>query len=168
LFNKRQDKYDKGKTMNREAPPAAGPVAGSREEISTDHIFAFSPTMVEINGCYERERYLVRLDGHPFRLTGKSFRYLTMLAFRRLTDANGWIYKDEIEPGFNQARYLYRLKQEIQSGGSAWSVFENNRLGYYRLDLEPSRLRVNFDQLKRHPDYQLRKLADELALRLTG
>jgi hypothetical protein len=127
---------------------------------------SFNPSTVELDGSYERERYLVRIDGFPLRLTGKSFKYLAKLAFSRLVNDEGWVYKDDIEIGFNQARYLYRLKQEMKTGGFSWPIFENNRLGYYRLDLEPSRIRLNLDNLKNHPDFELRRCAEELAPRM--
>jgi helicase len=126
------------------------------------------PSLVEIDGDYERERYLVKIDGFPVRLTGKSFKYLTKLVFSRIMGGEGWIYKDDIEVGFNQARYLYRLKQEMKSAGVPWAIFENNRLGYYRLDLDSSKIRLNFDNLKSHHDFELRQMADQLAPRMTG
>ncbi|UCD17670.1 MAG: DEAD/DEAH box helicase [Candidatus Zixiibacteriota bacterium] len=129
--------------------------------------FAHRPNLVELDGTYERERYLIRIDGFPIRLTGKSFKYLTKLACSRLIGDDGWIYKDDLEAGFNQARYLYRLKQEInKEGGFPWGIFENNRLGYYRLDLEPSKIRLNLENLKCHPDYELRSMAEQLTPRL--
>lgn len=126
----------------------------------------FHPSCVELDGTYEKERFLIRVDGLPVRLTGKSFKYLVKLAFSRLANGEGWIYKDDIEIGFNQARYLYRLKQEMRAGGFSWPIFENNRLGYYRLDLEPSKIRLNLENLKDHSDYELRQIADELAPRM--
>ncbi len=129
----------------------------------------FHPSALELDGSYAGERYLVRVDGFPVRLTGKSFKYLIKLAYSRLVNGEGWLYKDDIEVGFNQARYLYRLKQEIShDGGCPWAVFENNRLGYYRLDLEPAKIKLNLDNLKTHPDYELRHIADELAPRLVS
>ncbi|MFH2036045.1 MAG: DEAD/DEAH box helicase [Candidatus Zixiibacteriota bacterium] len=126
------------------------------------------PSIVEFDGNYEKERYLVKVDGFPVRLTGKSFKYLVKLASSRVLSNEGWVYKDDIEIGFNQARYLYRLKQEMKSGGVSWPIFENNRLGYYRLDLNPEKIRFNIDNLKNHPDFELRQMADEIALRATG
>lgn len=129
----------------------------------------YRPALVELDGRYERERYLVKVDGAPVRLTGKSFKYLAKLAGARLLSNEGWIYKDDIEAGFNQARYLYRLKQEMnRDGGVAWSIFENNRLGYYRLDVDSSRVKINLSNLRDHPDFELRELADRLAPRLAG
>ncbi len=125
----------------------------------------FNPSLIELDGGYEKERYLVKIDGFPVRLTGKSFKYLAKLAFSRLVDRDGWVYKDDIESGFNQARYLYRLKQELKAGGVSWSIFENNRLGYYRLSLDPSKIRLNLSNFKNHYDFELRKMADQLALR---
>jgi len=124
------------------------------------------PESVEVDGSYERERYLVRINGFPVRLTGKSFKYFAKLAWSRLNPANGggWIYKEDIEVGFNQARYLYRMKNEITSSlNLPWPVFENNRLGYYRLNIDPSKIRVDFDNLKTHPDYEVRILTGESA-----
>ncbi|MCX6826281.1 MAG: hypothetical protein NTV06_03280 [candidate division Zixibacteria bacterium] len=131
------------------------------------------PAIIELDGSYEAERYLIKIDGVPIRLTGKSFKYLAKLACARLNSAcpagknDGWIYKDNIEIGFNQARYLYRLKQEINGQGrDDWSVFENNRLGHYRLDLKPSQIRFNLDNLRSNPDYELQQIAERLTPRL--
>jgi helicase len=129
------------------------------------------PESVEIDGAYERERYLVKINGFPVRLTGKSFKYFTKLAWARLNSANsgGWLYKEDIEVGFNQARYLYRMKNEIAAAlSSPWPVFENNRLGYYRLDIDPSKIHINFDNLRAHPDYELRILAGKPRAEMAG
>ena len=117
------------------------------------------PQLVEIDGAFQGDRFLVRIDGFPVPLTGKSFKYLTKLAWSRLHKDAGWIYKEDIEIGFNQARYLYRMKNEIHARlDSAWPVVENNRLGYYRLQLDPSRIRLNEENLREHPDFEVRSL----------
>lgn len=119
------------------------------------------PEMIEIEGTYERERYLVKINGFPVRLTGKSFKYFTKLAWSRLYGDSGWVYKEEIEHGFNQARYLYRMKGEISQGlNSNWDIFENNRLGYYRLNADPAKIKINIDNLKDHPDFEIRSLVE--------
>ncbi|MEA2031803.1 MAG: DEAD/DEAH box helicase [candidate division Zixibacteria bacterium] len=117
------------------------------------------PESVVVDGSYEQERYLVKINGFPVRLTGKSFKYFTKLAWKRLHSDTGWIYKEDIELGFNQARYLYRMKNEIAIGlGMRWAVFENNRLGYYRLQIDPRRIDINMDNLRNHPDYELHSM----------
>ena len=122
-------------------------------------VLVAQPESIVVDGSYERERYLVRIDGFPVRLTGKSFKYFTKLAWGRLCSDGGWIYKEDIEVGFNQARYLYRMKNEIADGlGMNWPVFENNRLGYYRLQIDPTRIDINTDNLRDHPDYELRDM----------
>ena len=134
-----------------------------------DARLTFRPSSIEIDGSYERERYLVKIDGFPVRLTGKSFTYLVRLVFARLMENDGWIYKDDIENGFNQARYLYRLKQEVnREAGFSWPIFENNRLGYYRLDLKPTQIKVNLDNLKSFPDYEISEITEQLAIRQAG
>ncbi len=130
---------------------------------------ALRPSVIELDGRYERERYLVKIDGLPIHLTGKSFKYLMRLVYSRLVAGDGWVYKDDIEIGFNQARYLYRLKQEMNRDGNiSWSIFENNRLGYYRLDLDPSKIKVNLGNLLNHPDYEVREMAGELSPHTTN
>ena len=117
------------------------------------------PQSIEVDGESDGERYLVKIDGFPVRLTGKSFKYFTKLAWSRVHRDAGWIYKEDIEVGFNQARYLYRMKHEVaDSLGHTWPIYENNRLGYYRLMADPSRIKLNQSRLKEHPDYEVRSL----------
>lgn len=117
------------------------------------------PQSLEIDGSCDADRFLVRIDGIPVRLTGKSFKYLTRLACARSRPDGGWIYKDDIEAGFNQARYLYRMKHEIaETLRGSWPIVENNRLGYYRLNLDPERISLNRANLAAHPDWEVRSL----------
>ena len=124
------------------------------------------PESVVIDGTFEGERYLVKINGFPVRLTGKSFKYFTKLAWSRINRDSGWIYKEDIEIGFNQARYLYRMKGELTTGlNISWPIIENNRLGYYRLNVDPARININIDNLKNHPDYEVRQLVLNNTLR---
>lgn len=139
----------------------------TRTEMTRNQIHQLPPTMIlqpetiEIEGSYEGERYLVKINGYPVHLTGKSFKYFTKLAWSRMKGESGWIYKEDIEQGFNQARYLYRMKGEIQNGlGADWPLVENNRLGYYRLNADPAKIKINLDNLKDHPDYEIRALVE--------
>jgi helicase len=117
------------------------------------------PETIEIDGSSVGDRYLVKINGVPLRLTGKSFKYFAKLAWARAYREGGWIYKEEIESGFNQARYLYRMKNEFGTVlRSPWPIFENNRLGYYRLDIDPDKISINFENLRTHFDYEVRQL----------
>jgi hypothetical protein len=121
------------------------------------------PDSIEIDGTPVRERFLVRINGQPISLTGKSFKYLLRLVWSRLTHDNGWLYKEELERGFNQARYLYRLRQEIgRDFLPEWPLYENNRSGYYRLAADRRGLKVNVDALKEIPDYEIQQMAHDL------
>ncbi len=120
---------------------------------------------IEIDGTPMGERYLVRINGRPIQLTGKSFKYLVSLAWSRLTKDNGWVFKDELEQGFNQARYLYRLRQEIgRDFLPDWPLYENNRSGYYRLAAPRERITVNVEALREIPDYEIQRMATEIAM----
>lgn len=122
------------------------------------------PNSIEIDGTPVRERFLVRINNCPVSLTGKSFKYLLKLVWSRLTKDSGWLYKEDLEHGFNQARYLYRLRQEVgRDLFPDWPLYENNRSGYYRLAADRDGLRVNLSALKEFPDYEVQQIAVELA-----
>ncbi len=154
-------------TMSRQAmsqqigvgQPSQTPLAGS-----VAPGLASVPCSLQIDGASRGERFLLRVDGLPVSLTGKSFKYLVKLVCARLGQSDGWIYKDDIEIGFNQARYLYRMRREIaaQLPGYRWSVYENNRLGYYRLALDSAALDVNRETLASSPDYEVAQAAAAL------
>ncbi|MFH1700589.1 MAG: DEAD/DEAH box helicase [Candidatus Zixiibacteriota bacterium] len=128
------------------------------------------PQSIEIDGTAVRERFRVRINGQTINLTGKSFKYLCRLAWSRLTRDNGWLYKEDLEQGFNQARYLYRLRQEIgRDFLPGWPLYENNRSGYYRLAAPPDSIKVNVDALNDNPDFEIRKMGGDLKpLMMTG
>jgi len=129
------------------------------KSISTAAVFP----AIEIEGTPVRERYRIRIDGHAIDLTGKSFKYLVGLVWSRLTKDNGWLYKEDLEQGFNQARYLYRLRQEIgRDFIPEWPLYENNRSGYYRLVADPKKIKVNLDALKSIPDFEIQRMAADL------
>jgi hypothetical protein len=117
--------------------------------------------LLEIDGATDKERYIIRVNGQPLRLTAKSFKYLAKLAWWRANNpaASGWVYKEDIEVGYNQARYLYRMKNEITDAlGFDWAAVENNRLGYYRLNADPEKVRINISNLQNHPDFEIRQM----------
>ena len=121
------------------------------------------PQSIEIDGTPVRERYVVRIDGQPIKLTGKSFKYLVSLVWSRVTRDGGWLYKEDLEQGFNQSRYLYRLRQEIgRDFLPDWPLYENNRSGYYRLMIDRDKIKVNVDLLKDIPDFEIQKMASDL------
>ncbi len=115
---------------------------------------------VRVEGAEEGQRFRVFINGVPVLLSGKSFSYFVKLAWAIKYNSNdGWVYKEEFEPGFNQARYLYRMKKEITDKlGNGWQVIENNRLGDYRLDASPDAVSLDEETLKNHPDYSIRSL----------
>jgi len=114
---------------------------------------------IVVDGSNQGEKYLVHINDLPVPLTRKSFMYFTRLAWFRQQE-NGWTWKEDLEQGFNQARYLYRMKNEIWGalGEKDWPVIENNRPGYYRLDAPPGVISFNIDLLKQHDHYQVREL----------
>ncbi len=97
-------------------------------------------------------RYQVTIDKVPVPLRPKSFKLFTLLCWYRRQDS-GWVYNLDIEPWDNAARYLFRLRSEIQPViGWLWPVYENNHSGYYRLLAQPQSVSFCLDNLKVFPD----------------
>lgn len=115
-----------------------------------------------LEGRSNRDRLTVKFFGRELPLTLKSFKYLAKLACAKYLNhgENGWLHKDDLEPGFNQARYIYNLKKELGLSKNQ-SVLENNRSGYYRLNLNPEEIVVNLDNLKEIQDFELKTIAEK-------
>jgi helicase len=114
-----------------------------------------------LEGRSQRDRLTVKYFGRELPLTLKSFKYLAKLACARIRDNLGWLHKEDLEPGFNQARYIYNLKKELGLGKDQ-AVLENNREGYYRLNIMPEDIVLNSENLRSIQDYELKCLAEQL------
>jgi hypothetical protein len=112
-------------------------------------------------GEFNRDRLTVSFFGRKLTLTMKSFKYLMKLACARLTDNTGWLHKEQLEPGFNQARYIYNLKRELGLARDR-QLLQNNRSGYYRLNLNPEQISFNLDNLGRLQDYEIKSVMTQL------
>jgi len=114
---------------------------------------------LEIDGSFDQERYLIKWNGVEVLLTGKSFKYLTKLAHRKKHGRSGWIYKEDIEPGFNQAKYIYRMNNELRNIlGDDVPALKSNKLGYYQLGVDSDQISFNEENLKKYPDWEIRNL----------
>lgn len=122
--------------------------------------------------CRKRwSRFTISLDGRICNLRGKSFRYLFALAtarhlhgdFGKLHYDDGWINKRDIEPGTNQTKYFYQLRQELKAAcDGAQRLIENNGRGFYRLALQRGQICFDFDSLEDFPDPDVREMVEKL------
>jgi replicative superfamily II helicase len=93
----------------------------------------------------------------------KSFNYLFKLVAGRFLHPEGWLDKEEIEPGFNQAKNIYRVKQELKRFGTGLEqCIENNKSGRYRLNLQPEQIVVDFGSMEAFADLELAELSRRL------
>jgi hypothetical protein len=116
-----------------------------------------------LTGSMNKDRYRVLINGMPVLLTAKSFKYLFKLAAHRKINHDGWLDKEELEPGFNQARYLYNLRKELSCApSSAAEIIENNRRGSYRLGLSGEEIAVDVGKLIESEDYEIAELSRRL------
>jgi hypothetical protein len=107
-----------------------------------------------------RNRVVIRYADTDIDVTAKSFNYLFKLAAGRLLSSEGWLDKEEIEPGFNQAKNIYRVKQELKRFGTGLEGYiENNKSGRYRLSLDPQQIQVDFDSMESCADQELTELS---------
>lgn len=116
-----------------------------------------------IEGTPVKDRFLVVVNGRKLSLPAKSFKYLVKMAWAIFKNEDGWIHKNDFEPGENQTRYLHRLKKQILPFlESDQTLMENNRLGGYRLCIPKDRIRINAPALIRNPDTEIKSMAEQL------
>jgi len=116
-----------------------------------------------IDGSGVKDKFMVLVNGRRINLPAKSFKYLVKLTWALFRNEGGWIHKNDFEPGENQARYLYRLKNQIKPNlNPDQTLFENNRLGSYRLTVSRQGIKLNTDALLKNPDAEIKKMAEEL------
>ena len=116
-----------------------------------------------IDGTPVKDKFLVLVNGRKTVLPAKSFKYLVKLTWAAFKNEDGWIHKNDLEPGDNQTRYLYRLRKQLRPAlGPERSIMENNQLGSYRLSIPKHRITVNPSALMKNPDAEINVLAGEL------
>lgn len=119
---------------------------------------------LNFTGATARDRYRVLLCDRPLLLTAKSFKYLFKLAAQKKLDSDGWLDKEQLEPGFNQARYLYNLKRELGGARVAGQdLIENDRRGGYRLSLASDEIAFDLKALSRLDDFEIVELSRQLS-----
>ncbi len=116
-----------------------------------------------IDGSAVKDKFLVLVNGNRVNLPAKSFKYLVKLTWALFKNEGGWIHKNDFEPGENQTRYLHRLKNQIKPNlNPGQALFENNRLGSYRLTIPKQNIKLNTDVLLKNPDVEMKKMAEGL------
>ncbi|KPL05472.1 MAG: hypothetical protein AMJ73_00755 [candidate division Zixibacteria bacterium SM1_73] len=122
-----------------------------------------------IDGSAVKDKFSVLVNGKRVNLPAKSFKYLIKLTWALFKNEGGWIHKDDFEPGENQARYLHRLKNQIKpSLNQGQALFENNRLGSYRLTIPKKNIELNKDALLKNTDVEIGKMAEGLVIESNG
>lgn len=112
--------------------------------------------VLAVLGTLQGERRLVAWGPHLAALTPKCFKFLSKLAVAAVAEPGRWVKRDELERGENQARYLYRLKGELETQcGQLPELWENNRRGSYRLRVAPDRIQIDWDSLLDNDDWDL-------------
>ena len=113
-----------------------------------------------IEGRPIKNRYSVIINNQSLTLPAKSFKLLTKLAVALVNNPDGWVHKDHLESGFNQSRYISRLKKELLPYlPEGYNLIENNRLGSYRLNLTKENLKAEWGNLEKVEDEEIRNLA---------
>jgi helicase len=115
-----------------------------------------------IEGRPVKNRYSVIINNQSLTLPAKSFMLLTKLAVALVNNPDGWVHKDQLESGFNQSRYISRLKKELLPYlPEGYNLIENNRLGGYRLNLTKENLKVEWGNLEKVEDEEVRSLSQK-------
>ncbi|MCI0531359.1 MAG: hypothetical protein L0Y74_05370, partial [candidate division Zixibacteria bacterium] len=129
-------------------PAGIKPVVARKHQEMAVHLY--------VDGTPVKNRFCITLNQKPVSLPAKSFDYLLKLASSRHNSEDGWVHKEDLEPGFNQARYLHRLKRQLLPYlPSGFDLIENNRLGSYRLNLKKENIALNLDNIPTATNLQI-------------
>lgn len=128
---------------------------------------SFGPKQLEFHGVYENRRYMVVVDGKDIFLPKRHFRYLYIMALRRVSSnrqkTGGWVKTkemDEKQNRFNQN--LYELRAEIAKHCSGvWDQpVESSTapFGKFRLNISPEcNVLYDLETLKQFPDFHVQE-----------
>lgn len=120
-------------------------------------------SQLRLRGMMRNDRVFLNYNETEIDVTPKSFNYLFKLTAARLLNHDGWLSKEEMEPGFNQAKNIYRVKQELKRFATGLEDrIENNKSGFYRINLLPGQIRIDFDSMKAFSDMELAELTKRL------
>lgn len=78
----------------------------------------------------------IDICGRSIFLQPKLYSYMQKLWWANLSE-DPWVYKETLEPGINQAKYISKLRGILKEGGVRIEIVSNGR-GYYRLVLPES------------------------------
>jgi helicase len=135
----------------------------SMNEKNGQSIQEVNMSQLRLRGLLRGDRVYFNFKNKEIDITAKSYNYLFKLTAARLLNPDGWLAKDEIEPGFNQAKNIYRVKQELKRFATGLEQrIENNGAGYYRINLSPEQIKIDFDSMKSFCDLELAELARRL------
>lgn len=120
--------------------------------------------LLKLRGLLKGERVRICFNEAEIDLTPKSFNYLYKLGAARFLKPEGWMSKEEIEPGFNQAKNIYRVKQELKRFATGLeNMIENNKSGFYRLNLKPEQIKIDVESMEAYSDFELAELTKRLS-----
>ncbi|TFH65257.1 MAG: DEAD/DEAH box helicase [Candidatus Zixiibacteriota bacterium] len=120
-------------------------------------------SQLRLRGLMRGDRVYFNFKNTEIDITPKSYNYLYKLTVARFLKPEGWLSKDEIEPGFNQAKNIYRVKQELKRFATGLEQrIENNGSGFYRINLSLEQIKIDFDSMKAFCDLELAELTKQV------
>ncbi len=120
-------------------------------------------SQLRLRGMMRGDRVYFSFRNKEIDITPKSYNYLYKLTVARFMKPEGWLSKDDIEPGFNQAKNIYRVKQELKRFATGLEErIENNGSGFYRINLAPDQIKIDFDSMKSFCDLELAELTKQV------
>jgi len=94
------------------------------------------PGRICFTGAVRNRIKEVIIDGKSVFLQEKMYSYLRKL-WHGLNSEDPWVHKENLETGFNQAKYISKLRKQLAKAGIEVDI-ESNGNGFYRLLLPES------------------------------
>jgi len=121
-----------------------------------------------IDGAAVGKRFRTVVNTIEVPLTGKSFKYLFLLAARLFLSDDGWISRFDLDycptGTFNYTQYLHSLRKDMVAavGEDMAPAIISDQRGSYRLCVDKPCVKFNFENLMVFQDAEVVKITREL------
>jgi hypothetical protein len=118
------------------------------------------PRAINVTGRRHDLWFRVTVDRKPIDLPWTNFKIVAILAMYRYVGINnGWVDRGILyQPDEQTARNIYRTKLTIHAKRPdlrKWNFSQNDRDGFYRLLIDPDKIKIAWQKLRDLRDHDL-------------
>jgi hypothetical protein len=133
-------------------PPVKIP--NSESEFNTLHLL----------GIPIKKRTSLKINNREIALRNRDYLILLKLVVACKNGSNGWRYRDEVDAPDNFGRNISRLRCALRryQKQKKYPLIENDMQGYYRLNLPPENVVIEFANFNQHWNQEFQEIVNQL------